>query len=105
MLQLQLCDMAASPGLQEWLQLDAAAQCHWLPQPPARTWVDGAAPVGNERNASIRTALLDCCINAVRLAERQQFRRRVILCNLFSLEGLPPDSGCAPDISAVLARS
>lgn len=80
-------DFVTHSAHEVWLQLDPAVQCHWLPQPPARIWVDAAAPVGNERNANVRAALLDCCINAVRLVERQQGRRRLILCNLFSLEG------------------
>jgi hypothetical protein len=80
--------LTASPRcamLQEWLNISDNVHRHWLPHPPARIWANADGLVN--RNAGIRTALLQCC-TAVSHAHGWACRR-CILCNLFSLEGGP----------------
>lgn len=74
---------ALAAPMQEWLPVSNGIQYHWLPQPSARMWANAAAPA--ERNAGIRAALLECCMT---LGQARGWDcRRIILCNLFSLEG------------------
>lgn len=70
---------------QEWLRVANAIRYHWLQQPPARIWADADVPA--DRNAGIRAALLDRCRKAEEDAGGVLCHQRLILCNLFSLEG------------------